>query len=281
MSMRSGAARSWDRSQELRKYSIIIDSRNRNFVRDATPSSYRVTLPKTYHNVTEMRIRAAQIPLTFFTFSSARGNTSLKVTLGATSNTITIADGNYTASSLCSAIQTALNTAFSKTFSVTVDPMTLRTSIICTSDPASTISVDTTAYTVGTTDFGVAYYLGFNAGVVTSASGAGLAVTSPRAINVNPDNYVLLSLGSDLDNVDMTGFFGSGEPRRCFAPVMLYAETSDYVTWLKKITNNIMSPPKMKLNTLDVSWMFGNGTLVDFNGAEHAFVLEITCSEVR
>jgi uncharacterized iron-regulated membrane protein len=79
---------------------LHIDSRDRNPL--SSQSSYTVKLPKTYENVYSVTLKSAEIPFSWYVFSTNNGNTTFQVSTddGANYSTITIANGNYTGTEL-------------------------------------------------------------------------------------------------------------------------------------------------------------------------------------
>ena len=262
--------------------SILIDSRDRDFTKYATPSEYVIKFPTTYKNVTSARLVSAEIPSSFYVFTASAGNTTLKVTLSPSrSEDIVIPDGNYGFSTIETALETALNEAFAGdgvTFTVTIDRVTLKTTINC-SDGTKTVGVDTTTASTMTTGWGLAYYLGFNA-KNTTFSGTGL-VTSPGVASLNPESYILISI-DPLDRVDETGFAGEGGGERVFAKVPVAVNSFDLCFYDKQITCNAILPPIAKLDQVRVRMRFhGSSELINFNGVDHSLTLEVTCSQTR
>jgi hypothetical protein len=261
---------------------VLIDSRDRDYDKYPTPSIYRIRLPTVYRNVTSARLVSAEVPSTFYIFTAAAQNTTLKVTSSApnTSYTISIPDGNYTQTSVTSAIQTVLNATAQPdglAFSVTVDAATSKLRIACTSHASTTVSVDTTSAPSKPTEWGLGYFLGFQRGTVRSGTGS---VTAPSLINMNPVTYILLSI-RQMDRVDEAGLYGSGEPKAVFAKIPCNVNSFEYAFFDKLLTDNTMNPPIGKLDALDISFRFHDGTLVNFNGCEHSLTIELMCTESR
>ena len=262
--------------------SILLDSRDRDVAKYPTPSEYVIKLPATYNNVTSARLVSAEIPSSFYVFAYASGNTTLKVTLSPNRvEDIVIPNGNYGFSTIETALETALNIAFladGVTFTVTIDRVTLKTTLSC-SDVSKTVGIVTTTTNAATTGWGLAYYLGFNV-KNTTFSGTG-SVTSPGVASLNPESYLLISI-DPLDRVDESGFAGGGGGERVFAKVPVAVNSFDLCFYDKQITCNAILPPIAKLDQIRVRMRFhGSQKLIDFNGVDHSLTLEVTCSQTR
>lgn len=254
---------------------VSLDSRSRNFATSPSAGRYRVRLPAVYHNVTSARLMMAEVPVSFYNFSAAQGNTTLRITLDGTPFDATIPDGNYTEVTLPAALKTALDAATSETFAVTVSPASLRMTIACSSAPTDVLTISTA--TTKPVDWGLAYNCGFVANATVSGVGS---VTGTKAVDTVVHTYLLLSL-EGLDHVGVAGMLGSGEPRRAFAKVPVRRAPGETIFFDKQLSANALNPPRKNLDTLWVTWTHADGTVVEWNGAEHSFEIELTCTDMN
>lgn len=252
---------------------VHIDSRDRDYDVFPDSSSFVVELPETLKNISSAVLVSAELPLSYYVFTAARGNTSLTVTLDSTTHTVTIPDGNYTTSSMVTALQTALNDAFSGNFTVTISPTTMK----CTISHNGALAVDTTAATKKT-EWGLGYYLGFARGVVTSGTDS---VTGTYVATMNPENYLLLDI-EELNGIGQSAMYAAGgSGRRSFAKVPLNGDSYQYNYYDKTLTYVDVRPQLTKLDKLRVSIRFHDGTVVDLNGGEWSMSLEFACTLTR
>ena len=261
---------------------VCVDSRDRDFERYPSPTSYRVRLPAALHNVSAARLASAEVPATFYVFSAARRNVTLRV-LMEDSRDVTIPDGNYNTTTLCAALRTAMDATFpGTTFTASVDSTTLRLTL--TPSPLAPLAVDTRAADgvvdpSKPTDWGLAYYLGFDRDAVTG-DGSGI-VTGTRVVLPNPITYLMLSI-DELDRVDEAQLYGSGGTGRAFAKIPLNVDSNQYVFFDKAhLTHNIIAPPIRRLEYLTVSLRLHDGTPLDFNGGEHSLTLHLVATDAR
>jgi len=275
----SSSREPWKMPLKPTSTSVLIDSRDRSLERDPNANQYRIKLPKTLRNVSSCRLVTAEIPGSFYVFHSNRSNVSLRVTAGgASARTVQIPNGNYTGSSIATGLQGALNTAFTAdgvTFSVSVSETTNKISIASSSHPSDPVVVDCSdgqpGVGSGPSDWGLGYYLGFPKATTT---GTGL-VTGTRIVLTKPEAYLLLKI-KGLDTVLECGLNGSTELLQCFAKIPFnIASNSFSVAYFDKlITDNVLNPIVERLQWLDISLCFHDGSLVEFEGAEHSFTLE-------
>ena len=255
------------------RVTVHVDSRDRDY--DAHPSSseFVVKLPEVLKNVGSAVLVTAELPLSYYVFSAARGNTSLKVGVDGTWKTVTIPDGNYTTAAMAAALKTALDEAFGAVFTVTFDPVTMK----CTIATTGTVGVDATAATKRS-DWGLGYYLGFPRGVVRTGTDA---VTGTAVATMNPENYLLIDI-EELNNLGQTALYAAGgSDRRTFAKIPLNGDSYQYNFYDKAVTYVEQRPPLARLDKLRVSVRFHDGSLVDLNGAEWSMSLEFACTLVR
>jgi hypothetical protein len=259
---------------------ILVHSKTRDFEKYPNPNGYVIDLPRTYNNVIGVCLISAEIPSSFYVFSTADGNTSLTVTVDTTTHTITIPDGNYGFSSMITALTAALNAAFSGlTFEVAVNSITSKFTITCLTSPGTkTVSIDTTTAPASkNTEWGLAYYLGFPKGVVTSGVSNTNAVTASFVATMNPHNYLLLNI-EEINATDHVGFEGGNST---FAKIPLTVNSYNLAFYDKILSIQKFGLPRVCLKRLHVDITFADGTLVDFQGMEHSFTIELTYSNER
>lgn len=260
-----------------RVHQVLIDSRDRESPDDTSSSQYRITLPVRLRNVVSARLVSAEIPSSFYVFTQAFGNTSLHCEIDGVQKSIAIPDGNYTAASLAVALKTALMSAFNPfTFRVTVSASTLRITIECLE--GYDMILDTTSASEKVTEWGLAYYLGFEKNTVYS----GPSITSPRVVSPNPYSYLVLDV-EELNGVHEGSPDGGGMAAHgCLAKLPLNTNSFDYMF---VDTQNVshspveFSPPIQTLERLRVAFRFHDGRVVDFQSLENSFTLELVTRE--
>jgi hypothetical protein len=260
------------RPGEGHRTSVLIDSRDRNYASYPSSSTFVVELPWAFHNVTSAMLLSAEIPQSYYVFNAARGNTSLTVALNGVTKTVTVPDGNYTTTSIATALTSALTTAFGGTWTVSFDDTTLRCSI---ATPASvnpgSLAVDATGATKDA-DWGLGYHLGFAKGVLTAGAGS---VTGSRVASMNPENYVVLGI-AELDSLVV-----AGTGRRAFAKVPLASDTFQYGFYDRNVSAVQLNPPRARLGRVTVSLRYRDGTLVDLNGGEWSMTVELSYTRTQ
>ena len=262
-----------------RRVTVLLDSRDRNVAQSPTPSSYVLKLPATLYSVTSAVLRTAEIPSSFYVFSSARGNTTLTVLVGSTTRTLMIPDGNYTFATMSTALSTALSAAFpSSTFTVSFDESSYKLELAVNN--SLVIGVDTRAVNPTATplQYGLAYYLGFPAGELRSGVGS---VTGTRVVCLNPESYILVDI-TELNTVHQGGLFGAGGTQgTVFAKIPIFCNSFGLSVYDKHFCQNEYVTPIARLNELHVAMRFHDGSLIDFQGVEHSLTLEIMCTLTR
>lgn len=258
------------------KQSVHIDSRDRDYSAFPSSAAFTVDLPAALHGVTNAVLISAELPMTYYVFSAARGNTSVEFGVDGTYETVTIPDGNYTSTTLAAALKTALDAAHSPaTFTVAVDPGTQKVSVTGT----GTLTVDGTGAT-SATNWGLGYYLGFQGGVVSSGSGT---LTGSSIVQVNPENYILLDV-ENLNGHAQTSTYsvnGGGGGRAVFAKIPLNGDTYQYNFYDKTLSYVEMRPPLSRLQKLKIALRFHDGTTVDLNGGEWSMTIEFASTLAR
>lgn len=273
----------WKAPLKSQSQTLLIDSRDRDLTKYPSANNYRVHLPKTIRNISSARLVSAEIPGTFYVFTQARENTTLRVTGNAVTHDVVIPDGNYTPTTIASTLESEINSAFSGdsiTFSVAVSDTTNKTTIACTSHPSLPVTVDCSTGTPGVSirqfNWGLGYHIGFDKKATTGTG----TVTSGGVINLKPESYILLKI-RDLNSVMECGLEGSGELRSVFAKIPFSVSTSSFgINFFDKLlSDNIINPIQERLQWLDIELVFHDGTPVDFVGSgEHSFTIEVYCA---
>lgn len=255
---------------------LFIDSRDRDFEVYPTPNEYRVRLPQTYYNVTSARLVSAEIPKSFYTFSTLKGNTSLSISVGTgPPQTVTIEDGNYTFESLKTALEVGLSSTTGLTWTIMFSSTTNRTLMF------NAEGVDFTVHSLESdrpTDYGLQFYLGFRSGMDYTSVGGELS--SDRPASFHGVSYIFMDI-EELKGGAEGGLYGAQVGGRPFARLSMdpiaqgvaVLDTSKCTdVWL---TQQPMIP---RLKELRIRFRHHDGSIVDFNGVDHSFVM---CLETR
>lgn len=163
-------------------------------------------------NVVGVKVLSASIPFVFYPISSA--NNTFTYTEGATPYTITIAPGNYTGTTLASALQTAIqvrSAGFTVSYSTTTLLMTF------THNTATAWSI------YFPTRDSLYSFMGFKPQTLYSASGIGSVIVSPYVARASGPDYLYLNsrkLGPFINfNLSDNSATGGDFPGLCRIPI--------------------------------------------------------------
>lgn len=279
--------------RKVRK-TLLVDSRDRQITHDSHPGSYTVTMPTVYQNIYAANLRSIELPLSFYTFSACAKNTTMSVTYGSTTADVTIPDGNYNLldGTFVKALEDALNGADLGTTSFVVEYSTTTNKLVFTAPtnafsfnfakslPADTSCGAAVAFPFSTC-WGLGYYLGFRQTVRTAVlSGGNYVLVSDFAANADPTTYILMEI-ANLNKNDESAIDNrrNGTIDGSFAKIPLDGNSGDYVfltdTGTYPLNRHVYQPPVGKLNTLQIKFRYHDGRVIDFNGVEHSFTLEL------
>lgn len=253
-------------------HTVLVDSRDRDFSAHPTPSRYKIRLPRSYYNVKSARLVSAEIPRSFYTFSAALGNTSFEMILPSGTVAITIPDGNYTFTSMKTTLEGALAASTGLTWTVLFSATTNRVTmfnvelvdftIVC---PAQEVP----------TDWGLLYYLGFEAD--TSPASSSGKIASPRPATFNNVAYILLDI-DDLYGMDEGATYGGVVGRRPFAKIPIDPGSEGYamLDTSKCLFDDVAQRPVIpRLDSLRIRFRFHDNRDVDFNMVDHSFAIRL------
>ena len=285
--------------RRIRK-TIIVDSRDRQMNAGSHPGAYTVTLPTVYQNVVAATLKTIELPLTFYQFSAAINNVTLNFTYSsygsaASPLVATLPDGNYSISQLVAALNTALNTTIvaeggasgalscaysSITGKITFTGLAAFTFYLTPSIPISARGGNSLTVNY-TTWWGLAYFLGFTAGTQTATNNVtNYILTGQFAANPFPTNYILMDMDT-MNKIDETSIddLKAWKVNGAFAKIPTDGNSGDFIyltdSAAYQVNRAVYSPPISKLSQLFIKFRLHDGRIIDFNGVEHSFTLEI------
>ena len=267
------------------KYKITTHSLDTRFANTITHtnSEFRSVTPNPLKNIIRVRLASAEIPLVEHAFSNSNGNTNMSVQLGASQfvETDLLPPGNYSAATLCNAVQSILQ-RISSTFTCTLNGINGFVTISNSTSPFSInfLSQNTTI-AARPTSWGLGYYLGFRDTLVTSkyVMGTGLqSIIGHSVINVVPSSYYLLQLHCPDSVVNVYHRLFNDNYIEAFAKLVLrdnnyQIQYDDGSNMLRK-ENTFLAPitiPFFQLRLLN-AW----GEPVDMLEADWSVTLEVT-----
>ncbi len=279
-------------NKDVQNIVINIDSRFRNAI-NATPTSNPIINPQTstnflfrtsrlYKNIVSVKLSSLEFPNTFKTFSQARGNTAFNITVGSTTKTLLIGDGNYLLSGSTQVIDydliradlaLQLTTAFpSESFSVTYasNRITISNGNSFSLIFASPTSISNLGLVSSSLYNGLGTYLGF-----LNYSYTGLtSYTAEVAPQLIGDAYIYLSINDwnnvehqDLNQTNFTAFIKilllNGKNLMVFDTI-----TSNTTSKIYHFTQPV------NINNLQIQFIDAFGTIIDLDNANVSMTLE-------
>jgi hypothetical protein len=283
--------------RKIRK-TIVVDSRDRQMNGGSHAGDYTVTLPTVYQNVYAATLKSVEMPLSFYQFSAQANNVSLSFSYGSYGPLVmTIPDGNYTEAQMEAAINAGFDAALAGSapagsvvvhFSPITGKCQFTTTDVLTlylAPPVPTsANCGSSLTTVYTTWWGLGYFLGFTPTIHMSLAplpgSSSATITANFAFNLFPINYVLLDLGV-LNKIDETCLDDRKGSRvnGVFAKIPCDGNSGDYIyltdTGAYQLNRTVFTPPVSKLTTLNIKFRLHDGRVIDFNGVENSFTLEL------
>jgi hypothetical protein len=287
---------------DLRKRILNVDSRFRTNPADPV-GNFMYRLEHTYKNVIRVRVSSIEIPNTFYTFSLAHQNTTFSVStrdiMGITrSMTVSIPEGNYSATELITAIQDQFDADLRDNYGIFLEislnvntaKITITNTGLAAYPPAPgavpTANAEPTTYTFLVSppskyndSFGLGYNLGFRAPTLAATldtSGAlnTYVAMATSVVNVIGDTYLLLGVNDfhSVEHKTRTNYL------QMLAKVVVREDKNMviYDDYGSCITNEIVFPQPIDITVLQISLKDPYGGLIDLNGLDYSITLEIT-----
>lgn len=223
---------------------IAISSLNRT---SGSSHNFTFRFPSTIKNVKKISLLQAEIPLNIYTVRSGVNNT-FTFTRSAVTYTATVTEGVYTASTLLTALATAMTTADSgTTFSFATSSTTLK----ITMTASNSISISST---------NLSKQLGFTA----SQSGTSITATNSYVVG---DTHIFINLKNIQSNMI------SAVPAHF--RIQLTADTG-----YMQFVDNSQSPQTIEMDSstlshLDVAIVDSLGFPLPLNGSEFSMLLQV------
>lgn len=296
-------------ANDLRKRLLNIDSRFRNNIMDST-ADFSFRLPHTYRNVIRVKVSSIEIPNSYYVFTSKKKNTSFTVKTADLSGTprvllVKIPDGNYAITELIDIIQQQFDECFRDPYgiylSITLDMNSVKVTIthnglsqfpLCAGVPcepqfpANPMTIwfcpEGEAPEPSERNFGLGlgYYLGFRnrSYSVKCHIPKNLidiyTLTGEACADVVGDNYMFLAM-NDLHAVEH-------KTRENYVQVLakiIVREDKNAIIYddgSTLLSNEVIFPSPTDISTLQVSLLDPYNSVIDLNGLNFSFTIEIT-----
>ena len=250
---------------------VNVDTRFRDNAGITNAGFCTIRLPRTYKNITSMRLSSIELPNTWYDFSATQENTNFTVS----GVQCTISDGNYNATTMISAIVLAAAPTIS--LGMGFDAVSGK----CTLSAATEFSLDFTPVTTTGTccvnreasirpfDTGLGSYLGFISNAYSNAS----SYTSENITNIWGNTYVLLNL-EKYEAIDHLSFNGTSTP--AFAKIVVNASKNAviYANGANTITNKVILAEPENVSVLKIKLTDCYGRVLQTFG-NFSFTLEM------
>jgi hypothetical protein len=270
---------------------INIDTRFRDEYNYSQLINYNVTIPERITDVKSMRAVCAEIPISFYNISLAFGNSYFKITdTNNTTKIITIPDGQYsTKTQLISAITTQISANYPN-LSCTLNTTTLASTIF-TALNSKIITLNFAVNADGTNDkfnfkTKLGWLLGFRNPTYTINATAPITyVQSEALIDTNGPRYLYLAI-DEFSKGNQSSFiptlFSSIVNKNIIARIALdnanhgFGQILPVNNYNGLLTSDIRNyTGKIDLLKLNIQLLNENGNVVNLNGMDFSFCLEI------
>ena len=280
----------------VRQTTIVVNSRDRNYVAYPNPNHFRYTLRRPLTNVMSVELMNGSVPAFLYTIQSDWNTFSFCEWTGPSLSscvnipivTVTLACGFYTEEELCKELETQLNCMPDRnnTYEVRLNPHTKKLTVAATNskilpfsflffsgDKKDEIDMKTLAVLSINTP---ARFLGFGLNDYSSDPCGQIHAPLPMDLE-NFLNRMYLHLESDGKNLSRMEL-GAGRPD-CFHIFYIYPGKANYI-YLDKETDHstfVSSPaPIARMTTLEITIRDEFNRLVDLQHRELSLVFEIS-----
>jgi len=268
----------------LRRTTVVINSRDRNLIKNPNSNQFRFSLRRPLTNVLSIELMNGSIPSYIYNINTGWNNFTFLE--GSVKFTVTLTPGYYTEPTLAFLLQTTLNnlpgirntynirqntnTRILEVASNRIEPYgflfyTGNTSDQIDLNTLSILSINTPARLLG---FGLNDYISNSSGIINGIL--------PMDID-NFINRIYLHLETDGRNLSRMEL-GSGRPD-CFHIFYLIPGQTNYILLNKETDHSLYESnpaPIARMTTLDISFRDEFNRPLDLNNRESMLVFEIT-----
>jgi hypothetical protein len=271
-----------DVMKELKTKFVNVDTRFRDEYNYKTTSDYNITLPERFTEVRSISVTNVEIPMTYYNVSESLGNNAMAITgAGPVTRTIVIPDGNYTQTTMVSALTAQLTVAGSPFTNLTFAIPNNFTTITPSSD-TFTVNFDVDA-SGNFVKYNFKSRLGWLLGFRNQSYTFGSKLTSTTFANLSGPRYLYLVVDE---------FTGSGNQKSFVSP--LHASTINKNILARIPINNTLYPymsvfpvnrsnglisdtrsytGKVDIQKLNVQLINEYGSPMNLNGADFSFCM--------
>lgn len=247
-------------------------------------ANYNITLPERVNEVKSMSVRNVEIPNTFYNISASSGNHCFKITKSGTEYMILLNDGEYNASSLKAAINAKID-AFTDISNISYDIINNLSKFSCNT---GTFTIDFAVSSNGIFDkYNVKSKLGWIMGYrnITYTLSPIITVISESIVNLLGTKYLYLALdefSKGNQNSFISSLPGSQINKNIIAKIILNKQSYPFGSILPAnnydgylMTDTRTYNGKIDLHKLNVQLLDENGSLVNMNGIDFSFCMEV------
>ena len=254
-------------------YELIVDSKDRNYDNYPNSNNYSIELDTNYKDIVSIELVSTIVPRSQYVINSS--NNTIHFNEGSDDLVATITEGNYTVSTLATALKSSMETVGGLTYTISEDTLTNKITISSSGTFSLLFNGGSETYLDGTRTIypenSIAPVLGFTR---TELSGS-TSYVAQNQYNLNGENYVLLEI-QDLENLQ--GTIIGNTTNKHFCKIMLNVDNNENKYFTNRndyLCKKYFDPLLHKLSKLNIRFYTYYGSLYDFNGLEHSLHFRI------
>ena len=266
---------------------LTIDTRFRDDYQSDCVANYNITLPERINDVKSMKVRNIEIPVTYYNISANLGNNTFSISILNRRAVFVIPDGQYNEAELVAKVNAEITIMTSPFTSIIFSIENKRCLFVNNGDKndclvnfivtRNAIGVQNKMSTLG-------WLLGFRKSeyLVSPATGitgeSFVSLTGPRYLylivdefkNGNPHSFVSLSRTSELSSQQILARISMDPGEYPFGSISRSDDYGSCCSDVRQYSNEV------NIQRLNVRLVNELGTIMDLNGMDFSFCLELT-----
>lgn len=232
-------------------------------------SHFVMPIHKIYKNITSVKMTSMEFMNSFYTFSSARGNTTFTITIGGTDYPVQIRDGNYkTYTALETEVKNAITSSGAPGVAFSYDEVTHKFKFVVANAKITFPSSTTNPY-----GNGIGYNLGFlNSSYTTDILAILESDVSPDIVQ---DTYVYVQI-NDWNLLEHQNF--GQHSYSVFSKIQLNGAKNTIIfdsNYVNSSTKEYVFPQPVNIQRLEIRMLDAYGNTLDLRNSSFSMTLEL------
>lgn len=259
------------------RFTLHIDSRNRNIIEFPNQNEYRIKLPAEYRAITKISLITAEFDSTHYAINSRNNQFAVEELFGGNPQIITLKEGTYTGSSFATEIADSIDAEFANGAIVVFDADTRKLSFRHTDAAGMVLAIADSRVPTDPQFLTNPMWEAMGLESLTANQNVNadldplVPFTAPLMVKIDSPRYLIMNV--TFPRIFQGRMRSSGLHQAIFAKIIFDSDTA-----IGNVYDFVSSPVVfdkiMRVNFIGFRFELPDGNLYDFHNHEHSFTLE-------